>query len=41
LVDVKISEARTADELAEAAAQLDPTAVDAFELVTPRALGGS
>jgi hypothetical protein len=38
---VKISEARTAEELVEAAVELDPDAVGSFELVTPRALGGS
>ena len=38
---VKICEARTADELVEAAVALDPDAVSSFEQMTPRALGGS
>jgi hypothetical protein len=41
MILVKISEARTAEELAEAAGELDPDAVDSFEVVTPRALAGS
>jgi hypothetical protein len=38
---VRIAEASTAEELAEAATQLDPDAVGSFEFVTPRALAGS
>ena len=38
---MKINEAHTAEELVEAAVELDPDAVGSFELVTPRALGGS
>lgn len=38
---VKISEAQSAEELAEAAAELDPKTVDSFQLVTPLALAGS
>lgn len=38
---MKISEAQSPEELAEAAAELDPTTIDSFELVTPLALAGS
>jgi hypothetical protein len=38
---VRIVDASTPEELAEAAAVLDPEAVGAFEFVTPRALAGS
>jgi hypothetical protein len=38
---MKIVDASTAEELAYAAAELDPAAVDSFELLTPRALAGS
>jgi hypothetical protein len=38
---VRIVDATTPEELAEAAAELDPEAVGSFEFVTPRALAGS
>lgn len=38
---MRIREARTPEELAEAAAELNPEMTDSFELVTPRALAGS
>lgn len=38
---VKISEARSAEELAKAVAAFDPQTIDSFDLVTPLALAGS
>ena len=38
---MRISEARIPEELAQAAAELDPERVECFELVAPRALAGS
>lgn len=41
MVIVKISEARSAEELVQAAVEVDPDTVRSFELVTVRALSGS